>query len=384
MLRREAIPFAVRRIRLLIRDLRVDRNAPDIAALSSIESPERFVWEMLPHAARTFSACIALLPRRIALPAAVAYLYCRCLDTYEDLVEDHGAKIRALEGFAQRLVAGASPQPATLIDPAAAVDARDAAHILLVNRCSLVDRVFAGFDPQTRSIVVDLVQGMSEGMIWSSAVFRAQAGVLTGSEQLRRYCEYVLGLPTVFTARLMKLHYQASDELDEDHREDALRAGEMVQLANITRDIEKDLRRGIAYHPDLSSDLGGDAAQDAACRERVRHVRLEFLIRALRLVPAYRRFVERFQFSPVSFGRASAILMLRFTDRHYRQCAERVGRQAWDGPRSSLSVIVRSIPAIFSQSFANRRLERFERYFLEFVRGWEDETGNWAEPSLSL
>ena len=39
-------------------------------------------------------------------------------------------------------------------------------------------------------------------------------------------------------------------------REDCMLAGEMVQLANVTRDIEKDLRRGVADHPALKADLG--------------------------------------------------------------------------------------------------------------------------------
>ena len=45
----------------------------------------------------------------------------------------------------------------------------------------------------------------------------------------------------------MRLQHGQPPELSEREREDAMRVGEMVQLANITRDIEKDLRRGIAY-----------------------------------------------------------------------------------------------------------------------------------------
>src|SRR6266576_3401517 len=97
------MPFWIRRPFLILRDLVTSRDNPDLAALARIEDPEAFVWAILPHAARTFSACIALLPERSALAAAVAYLYCRMLDTYEDLVPDPAARVGALRAFAERL-----------------------------------------------------------------------------------------------------------------------------------------------------------------------------------------------------------------------------------------------------------------------------------------
>ena len=56
------VPFALRRPWLLVRDLIVDRKDPALDRLRAIEDPESFVWSVLPHAARTFSASIALLP----------------------------------------------------------------------------------------------------------------------------------------------------------------------------------------------------------------------------------------------------------------------------------------------------------------------------------
>ena len=116
-----------------------------------IDDPEAFVWAILPHAARTFSACIALLPARSALPAAVAYLYCRMLDTYEDLVPDRREREASLRAFANRFADQSSANPGGL-PPAPAIgeasdrDERDRAHLLLVRRASQVDRVFLSFD----------------------------------------------------------------------------------------------------------------------------------------------------------------------------------------------------------------------------------------------
>src|ERR1044071_7813347 len=104
-----ALPFWIRRPALIARDLLASRERPDLAALARIEDPEGFVWSILPHAARTFSACIALMPRRTALPSAVAYLYCRMLDTYEDVVPDHEAREQSLRAFSARLsIAGST------------------------------------------------------------------------------------------------------------------------------------------------------------------------------------------------------------------------------------------------------------------------------------
>ena len=55
-----AVPFALRRPWLLVRDILIDRDRPDLERLRGVSEPDRFVWGILPHAARTFSACIAM------------------------------------------------------------------------------------------------------------------------------------------------------------------------------------------------------------------------------------------------------------------------------------------------------------------------------------
>src|ERR1051326_3602378 len=124
-------PFSFRRPVLLARNVFADRESPDLFALARIEDPEQFVWEILPHAARTFSACIAMLPANAALPAAVAYLYCRMLDTYEDLVADRATREAQLTAFGARFVradAGIGMAPAPRIITAVDRDDRDRAH----------------------------------------------------------------------------------------------------------------------------------------------------------------------------------------------------------------------------------------------------------------
>ena len=358
------------------RDAFANRERPDLGRLARIEDPEAFVWAILPHAARTFSSCIALLPARSALPAAVAYLYCRMLDTYEDLVPGREVREASLRAFAERLdVAPEAREVARApeIGATSAADARDRAHLLLVARAHLVDRVFLGFDGPTRDVVRDLVRDMSEGMRWSSATFDAQGGVLVGEEQLAAYCRHVLGNPVVFTVRLLRLGLGEPTTLSADEREDAMRVGEMVQLANVTRDVEKDLRRGIAYDAALRDDVqrGGASrgpADDPALTERCRAARERLLRAALARAPSYARMLESMRLPRWSVARASAVLMLLFTERYFRACARRAGLAPWGGPDATPALLLRVFPATFSAARAHREIARVEREFLTAAR----------------
>jgi len=360
------MPFWIRRPFLILRDLVTSRDHPDLDRLARIEEPEAFVWAILPHAARTFSSCIALLPERSALAAAVAYLYCRMLDTYEDLVPDRGAREAALRAFAHRLdgAPGGRIAPAPPIADASDRDNRDRAHLLLVRRANLVDMVYLSFDLATQGVVRDLVRDMANGMAWSSSTFAAQGGVLRDETQLLEYCRHVLGNPVVFGVRLMRLAHGGAPELSTVEREDAMRVGEMVQLANITRDVEKDLHRGIAYDASLRDDLGREDPADPALRERCRRVRERLLRMAFDRAPSYARVVRALQLPRWSVARASAVLMLLFTERYFRGCSLRVGRTAWRGPTATIDLLARTFAASLSRRRAQLEIARVERAFL--------------------
>lgn len=364
----------IRRPYHITRNLLTSRERPNLERLGRIADPERFLWSILPHAARTFSACIALLPERLARPAAVGYLYCRMLDTYEDLVADHEQRDRSLRAFAARLDA-AELGDADVLPPAPPIaealdrDDRDRAHLLLVRRAELVDRIYLSLDPATRAVVRDLVRDMAEGMCWSSATLEAEGGVLHGESRVTQYCRHVLGNPVVFSVRLVRLASGLEPDLAADEREDAMRVGEMVQLANITRDVEKDLRRGVAYDESLRSDLGRDPRQpphagDPRLAERCRTVRQRLLQLALTRAASYRRMVDAMRLPRRSGARASAVLMLLFTERYFRGCARRAGLPTWDGPNSTLALLARALPAAFSPERGYREIARIERAFL--------------------
>lgn len=349
--------FLTRRPVLLWRGLRANRDTPDLDGLAAETDPDAFVWSMLPHAARSFAASIVALPRGKARAAAVGYLYCRMLDTYEDLYPDPGRRAAELLRFGGRL-REPGPRAPTPIADALAVDERDRLHLLLVDRCGLVDEMYRGLPIEHRDAIADLVEEMAAGMAWSTETMDRQRGVLAGPEQVARYCHNVIGHPAVFALRVL-----GEREPEPAAVEDALAVSEMVQLANITRDIEKDLARGVAYHPSLKPfmETRGDRNERD---ETVRRVRGEFLEHALGLVGSYVRLFESSGVRRSPAIRAAAVMMLSFTELHYRKSMRLAGDRPWWGPPGPVSILARSCPALISTWAARRTLQRIERNFL--------------------
>ena len=346
---------------ILVHGLRTDRSSPDFERLGSIDDPETFLWEVLPHAARSFATSIAFLPEDQARAAAVAYTFCRILDTYEDLIPDPGESRQAMIGFARRF-RSEPPGRVPSIDPAAARTERDRVYLLMIDRIDLLDAVFAGLPSATREKIADLVAEMSSGMVWSTDTFERQEGVLLDRDQLARYCRNVIGRPILFM-----LEQVGGRNLNEASREDALEASEMIQLANVSRDIESDLSRGIAYHPALAPHLGRSGFEPEVAPV-VRDVRESFISIALGQAPAYRRMFEGLELAGSARVRGAAVAMLLFTDLHYRGCAVKAGCRSWAGPGNGVQVVLGALPSLLSRSVALRTVRRVERDFTSAAR----------------
>ena len=155
-----SIPFTLRRPWLMMSQWLTDRDQPDLERLRGMADPERFVWAILPHAARTFASCIALLPSDKARAAAVGYLYCRSLDTYEDLAREPKP---LLDAFGKRFEDGHASSAPVLPDPHVQ-DMRDRAHLLLVEHIDRVDAVYEQLDPEQRASIARCVRDMAVGM----------------------------------------------------------------------------------------------------------------------------------------------------------------------------------------------------------------------------
>ncbi|MBW2409699.1 MAG: squalene/phytoene synthase family protein [Deltaproteobacteria bacterium] len=304
-------------------NLFANRRQPPYSKLSEITDPEQFLWRILPHAARTFSFSIIFLPRRMRKALAVAYLYCRMLDTYEDLLPGVPAKENALKRFIQRLAAGSQPEAAPALDPSLTNDPRERTHLLLVNRADLIDRIFMQLSDMHQKAICRLVQRMGKGMIWSSRVFADQNGVLQSPGQLSRYCWHVLGTPILFAEEMQRLDRGLDYRVDDARLRSCAIVGEVIQLANITRDMERDYERGIFYHPDLPGLHG------LRREECIREVRSQLVLRALRLAVEFQPFVNAISTPPVSLARGAAILLVITTIAYYIRAAKNAGMPAF-------------------------------------------------------
>lgn len=351
------MPFFLRRPVLLVRGAVVDRDEPDLARLRSLRDPERFAWAILPHVARSFAASVLFLPYRQALPALIGYLYTRIVDTYEDMVPDPAQRAAAFAWFATRFSTGRLSDAGPLVEVVAS-NPRQEVDRLLVERHGLVDRLYLDLPENDRAQVAALVSAMAANMQRWSDTFAAQGGVLETEQQLRRYCDDVIGGPARFAMSLV-IHRP----LTEVQSRRIATISEMVQLANVTRDIEEDLSRGIGYDVSLRPYVGAGSI-DPDTREHVRRVREELLVRALRCVPAYGRLLGDLSLSAFSPARGSAVLLLLFTDRHYRWCAAEVGHRPWRGAESTLRLLAVAVVSVLSRKWARRTVRRVERNFL--------------------
>jgi phytoene/squalene synthetase len=354
--------------RRLWQNLRADRRRPPHARLAALEDPERFVWEILPYAARSFSFCIALLPRRTARPLAVAYLYCRMLDTCEDLPAAPDEKERKLAAFLARFESrdgpDAPPGPAPTIDAARARDAADRTYLLLLERAERVDRFFVALPADQRAAILRLVRRMGEGMIWAVRAFAAQGGALESDEQLSKYCFGVLGNPILFAEEMQRLDRGLAPELPPERVALDARVGEAIQLANVARDLEKDCAAGVWYLPELKR------ASPAELPSAIAAARRRLLARALALGRAFEPCLRGIPSPSVSLARGAALLMALFTLSFWQRTAERLGlelvpRRDRVTPARSVALVAR---AVFSRRGSDAVLARLDRVFDEAAR----------------
>jgi phytoene/squalene synthetase len=100
--------------------------------------------------------------------------------------------------------------------------------------------------------------------------------------------------------------------------------GEVIQLANITRDLEKDYERGIFYHPQLPGLEGTRRDQG------IREVRSQLILRAIRRFREFPRFFNAIPAPLISRARGAAMLLIITTYAYYWRAARKVGLPAFD------------------------------------------------------
>jgi phytoene/squalene synthetase len=197
-------------------------------------------------------------------------------------------------------------------------------------------------------------------MIWSSQIFAEQNGVLRTPGQLSRYCWHVLGTPILFADEVQRLDQGLAPEVGDARLRSCAVVGEVIQLANITRDLEKDFERGIFYHPQLSA-LNGSGHEQC-----IREVRSQLVLRAIRRFREFPNFFESIPAQRISRARGAAMLLIITTYAYYWRAAQKVGLPAFDHRQriTRFNGTFTWIKCIFSRRAASRFLRWLERTVL--------------------
>ena len=352
-------------------NLLANRNRPPLAKLRGIKDPEQFLWQIMPHAARTFSFVIVFLPPRMRRALALAYLYCRMLDTYEDLLPTLPQKESALKRFIDRFDHPSELKPAPPLEADLTADPRESTHVLLVNRAAFIDDHFNRLETSQQAAICRLVRRMGEGMIWASRVFKEQDGVLQSPGQLSRYCWHVLGTPILFADEMQRLDRGLSPQIGDARLRLCAAVGEVIQLANITRDLEKDHIRGIFYHPQLPGLEGRQRQQS------IRAVRRELVLRALRRFRDFPHFFNNMPSAPISRARGAAMLLIITTYAYYWRAAQKAGLSAFDRQQriTRLGGAITWLKCVLSRRATTRFLDWLEKtVVIAFERCEPDKT----------
>ncbi len=300
-----------------LRNLVADRNRPPVSELLAETDSEKFLWRALPHAARTFSLAIALLPDPLGTSVGTAYLFCRALDTVEDLATSPDSRDEAMAA----VVALADGAKVEIPLPEATVqDSRDLGHLAVLRRFDLLLALRDSLSLDSRRRLSELVTHMAKGMR-EAALAKDVSGGLLRSDQRPGYCAAVLGAPLRFAESEHRALLGLDPDLSAARRALVEAAGEVVQLANICRDIEKDLARGIAYDEALAPYI----AMRVAPPEVVAGVRRSLCLRIASMSAEFSAYFSGMGFrGGISGARGGAAIMLVATSSFWQRSSQRL------------------------------------------------------------
>ena len=209
-------------------------EAPALPAGATRAEEDRYLRRAFRHHSRTFSLATKLLPRRVRLPIATVYLYCRTVDTLADerVLEIGRAQARA-----------ELDQTRTHLDNA--LDGAPA-NDLLWQRLAEVHAQFG--------LCSHALHQLLDGAAWD-----LEGRPIDTAQDLLTYSDLVAG-----SVGAMMLPFLVNDRADIPALEPAARAlGCAMQITNILRDVGEDRRRlGRVYLPRETLDQHGLSPDD--------------------------------------------------------------------------------------------------------------------------
>ncbi len=332
------------RIQLLYKNFTVARNNPPLTKLQNISNPKEFSLAILPYVSRTFSLFISLLPKQTVLPCTVSYLYCRILDTYEDLNHIvNKDRVMLLQGVPRHLRGRNLIVPPAQTSPSP----EDQASLLLIEKSNLVREAFFTLPRQPQASIIRLITTMSEGMCWNINVFEKNHGCLTTPAELQQYCYNVAGCVGEFLDELFQWHYNNEIIMNKEHTNVCAHLGEILQMVNMAKDIEKDFTEGRVYEPHLGQAISRNGTHDLT-NEHIHQARQKFVGYVRHLFKDIPHYLSFHHYRRVSLGRG-AILFPFIMAHHIYKTMENNTYSPKNNKKILLTSLNKSILAMFGK-----------------------------------
>ena len=205
---------------------------------------------MLPKVSRTFAPTIRMLPKPLFLPVTVAYLLCRIADTVEDEPSlSKQAKQNYLVLYADMF---SNPKLEKDFLQAIALVPEHNQDVVLMKNIKRVMAVFKTFSPEVQRLigiwVVEMVMGMKK---FAQAKGKGKFQFLKSMKDLDEYTYYVAGtVGHLLTALFAHFSRNITPAMVQRLEKFSASFGKGLQMVNIIRDINADLKRGQSYIPD--------------------------------------------------------------------------------------------------------------------------------------
>lgn len=206
---------------------------------------------LLKNNARTIYLSAKILPSEKQKTFSVAYLVCRIADSVADTSLINAEKrIEFIKKFPVLVEQGdwqtAQKMANSFLSKAGENIYKNEAELL--KNIDLCIKEFETLKKADKKITLEVLRAVSTAMIGDLTFFPSENSglikALPSEKETLAYCDYMGGQPGVFWAKL-----EFGKKLKNKTQEQALKIGRALQITNILRDIEADVKIGRIYLP---------------------------------------------------------------------------------------------------------------------------------------
>lgn len=297
----------------LYRGFKARRQTGCPTALQERNDIKRLLY-LMPYVAASFTPVILIVPQKQLLLASLGYLYWRILDTFDDLLtgEDREKGLSILYDRLRKI----DRDGCAIRDPEvdgfhfSNVGPRDEIYIMIVKNLDRLDSLFLQMNEVQRDVMMRFVKHQAEG-------FRSVPDSHFRTEfQYHEKCVSTI-MPGLYLATFevnRNLYRHCMEEKTEKRLEDVCEA---FETGNIIKDLEKDFRQGISYHPELVPRGIFEEIQPGEI-EQLAHGREYLTYRGIQHLPSTCAMFEN-EWNETFLARFMALLLKTYLLNHYKK-----------------------------------------------------------------